>query len=492
MNTDERLSGALQENILVLLCFDPTNCKLIRSALTPQLFESAIYREVAGIAIDFIDQYSEPVGEHLPDHLEHILKGEDKRKAASYERLIKELFTARDSVNGEYVLSQLHKFVRQQGLKAAVLRSVEALEDGRIDDAEVELQKGLNHQVIAFSAGLNLSDPRQTASLLSGDLEEEGFRLGIKELDAAGIMPRVKEQLLFIAPRKRGKSWFCTHTAKMALLQGWPTLVVSLEMSEKRYAVRFLQSFFSISKREASVRVTRFVQDKHGRLEEIIQEQVERMTLADPNIQTTLTHKIQRHMVRRPPLVIKAFPTGSLTLEELEAYLDGLERFEKFTPKCIIVDYPDLMKHDIKNKRLEIGQINERLRGLGVKRNAAIVVCKQGNRESEGATTVTADMAAEDISALATADTVLTHSQTAAEKKLGLARLLVAAARNDSDGFSVLMSQAYAIGQFCLDSTIMGERYVMGSGATSAPERERDTDDDDPPQRRGPRVRRER
>lgn len=484
MKADERLSGALQENILVLLCFDAENCVLVRSALTPQLFESAIYREVAGIAIDFIDQYKEPVGEHLPDHLEHILKGEDKRKAASYERLIKELFTSRDSVNGEYVLSQLHKFVRQQNLKSAVLRSVEALEDGRVDDAEIELQKGLTGQVVAFEKGLNLSDPAATAALLGGDLEEEGFRLGIKELDAAGIMPRRKEMFLFVAPRKRGKSWFCTHTAKMGTLQGWSTVVITLEMSERRYGVRLLQSFFSISQREAKVRVTRLI-EKDGRLDEIIHEEIERMTLRDDGIHAKLARKIKRQMTRRKPLVVKAFPTGSLTLEELEAWLEGLERFEGITPDVIIIDYPDLMKHDIKNKRLELGQIFERIRGLGVRRNAATVVVTQGNRQSEDATTVTADMASEDISKLATADTAITYSQTPAEKKLGLARLLVAAARNDKDGFSVLITQAYPIGQFCLDSTLMGDSYQAGSGVTRDPEPERDDDEGEPaPNRR--------
>lgn len=476
MKTDEKLSGALQENILCLLCFDGPNAKLARAALTPQLFESAVYREIAGIAIDFLDQYQEPVGEHLPDHLEHILNGEDKRKASSYKRLIEELFLAKDSVNGEYVLSQLHKFVRQQNMKSSVLRAVEALNDGRIDDAEIELQKGLNQQVSVFDAGLDLSDPAQTDGLMSSELEEEGFNLGIKELDRVGIIPRRKEQMLLIAPRKRGKSWWCTHVAKWALLQRWSVVVITLEMSEKRYAVRFLQSFFSISRRDANVKVTRLKLDREGELQDIVQEQIERMTLADEGVRAKLASKVKRDFRRRPPLVIKQFPTHSLTIEELEAWLDGLERYKKITPDCIIVDYPDLMKHDIKNKRLEIGQISERIRGIAVKRNCASVIVTQGNRDSEGAMTVTSDMAAEDISKVATADVVITYSQTPAEKKLNMARLLVAAARNDTDGFSVLITQAYAIGQFCLDSVLMKNDYSPSSAQTYKP---KDDDDED-------------
>lgn len=459
MKTDERLSGALQENVLVVLCFDTEHARLVRAAVTPQLFDSAVYKEVAGIAIDYIDQYQQPVGEHLPDHLEHILKGEDSRKAASYERLVKSLHAASERVNGEYVCTQLQKFVRQQNMKSAVVQAVEALRDDRIDDAELLLQKGLNSNITTFSPGLNFSADGDILNLLDGDLEEEGFNLGIKEFDRVGAIPRRKEQTFFLAPRGRGKSWFATHCAKLAMIQGWGTLIVSLEMSEKRYAMRMFQSFFSISQRDSEVSVARFRHDSQGALQEVIHERMNRMTLEDDNIRTVLANRARREFKRRPTLMIKQFPTGSLTVPELEGYLDGLERYSKFTPDLLIVDYPHLMKHNAANRRVELGQINEQIRGIGVRRNMATVVLSQGNRASETASTVTSDMLAEDISQLATADIGFTYSQTSMEKKLGLARMLLTKARNTSDGFSSLISQAYEIGQFCIDSTPLHGEY---------------------------------
>lgn len=236
-------------------------------------------------------------------------------------------------------------------------------------------------------------------------------------------------------------------------------LVVSLEMSEDRYSQRVLQSMFSISKRNATVRVPIFDKDDHGNLETIQYEEVERMTLGDPNIREYLQRNITRRLARRPPLIIKSFPTGKLTVSMLNAYLDGLDRFHKITPDMIMIDYPDLMKMDAKNLRLEIGQTIADLRGVGVERNAAVVVPSQGNRDSETAKWVTGSMAAEDISKLATADTVVTYSQTPGEKRLGLARLLCEKNRNDEDKFQVLISQAYQMGQFCLDSVLMNSEY---------------------------------
>lgn len=480
MAEDLRLSGSLQQNILTLLCFDDKNCKIVRAGITPQLFDSSVYREVAGHAIDFIDQYGEAIKEHLPDQLEGILKGDDQRKANSYKKLVDDLFLNRDSVNGEYVIRELHKFVRLQVLKSAFVKAAECFEDGNIEAAEVELKKGLEHQVIAFDAGLNVSNPDEMIGLLD-ELEEPGFQIGIAPLDDMGIYPRRKEQTLLIAPRGKGKSWFCTHIAKWALLQRWTVVIITLEMSQKRYAARFLQSFFSISKRDAITRVSKFVHGRDGTLQDIVHEEIERLTLQDPNISAILTSKVKREFRKRPPLVIKQFPTGSMTIEMLEAYLDGLQRFEGITPDLLIVDYPDLMKHSPQNKRIELGQINERIRGIGVARNCATAIVSQANREGEDARTVKGSMVAEDISKNATADVIYTLSQTELEKKLGLARLFVEKARNDQDKFTVLMTQALGIGQFCLDATLLDDDYwpMMESRSKGTTRRRHANEDED-------------
>lgn len=454
----ERLDGALQENLLTLLCFDDKNCKIVRAALTPQLFESSVYRELAGHAIDFIDQFGETIKEHLPDQIEHILEGDDQRKAKSYRRTLENLFTSKDSINSEYVITQLHKFVRQQNLKASLVAAVECMNDGRIDQAEIEMQKGLNTQSVAFEAGLSLSSAEDISGILD-EPEEEGFNLGIPELDDAGIIPRRKQLFMLMAARGRGKSWFLTHCAKQALLQRWSVVIITLEMSERSYAGRFLQSFFSIGKRERQTIVTRFSKTKDGSLEDLLTEKIERPSMKDDDIREYLVKRATREFGRRRPFRVKAFPTGQLTLSQFEAYLDGLARYENFTPDAILVDYPDLFAMDAKNLRTEIGAVVAGIRGIGVKRNAAVVAVTQGNRSSETATTVTGDMAAEDISKLAHADVFLTYSQTKAEYALGLARIFVEKTRNEMGKFTALITQAYGIGQFCLDSVRLASEY---------------------------------
>ena len=158
-------------------------------------------------------------------------------------------------------------------------------------------------------------------------------------------------------------------------------------------------------------------------------------------------------------LIIKAFPTSSLTMQGFELYLDALERVHKFVPDVVCFDYPDLQKIDVDSLRTELGAIFKEHRGLAVRRNYALVTVTQGNRESAKARVTTDTHVAEDYSKIATADTVITYSQTNEEKRLGLARLFVANARTEEDKFTVLITQQYQMGQFAIDSVRMGGDY---------------------------------
>lgn len=460
LDESQYLSGALQENILTLLCFDDASAGIVRNAVVPQLFESKVYREIASHAINFYDQYGEAIKEHLPDHLEAILEGDDRRKAEHYSKVLHNLHSAKDAINSEYVISQLQKFVRLQRFKSGLLDAVTAIKDNDdIDRAESIMNEAMKSQAVSFDGGSRLDNARDIVDVLEHP-EEEGFTLGIPEFDRVGIMPRRKELFGFVAPRGRGKSWWLIHLAKRALMQRWSVLVITLEMSERAYRTRLLQSFFAISKREAEVKVTKFRQDSSGHLDGFSSELLKRETMRDPDIKDVLLRKAKREFSRRPPMIVKGWPTGSLTMPMLEAYIDGLERHEGVSPDLIVVDYPRLFNLNTERLRLELGAVNIGLRGLAGKRNCAVAIVAQGNRASESAPLVRMDMVEEDISFGATCDVVMTYSRTLEEERLGLARLLADKVRNESAKQLVLLSQAYAIGQFCLDSALMrGDDY---------------------------------
>ena len=146
-------------------------------------------------------------------------------------------------------------------------------------------------------------------------------------------------------------------------------------------------------------------------------------------------------------------------MRQLEAYLDNLEATERFIPDLLLIDYPDLMKVDKDNVRGSLDEIYKEIRGLLIKRNIAGAVVSQSHRAAAKAKVVGADNVAEAYSKIAHADTIVTYTQTPAERKLGLARLHVAGGRNDQDKITIVISQQYGMGGFALDSTLMRGSY---------------------------------
>lgn len=446
----DKITGALQENLLTLLCYDKAAAAIIKNVVELGLYSSDIYRDIAYEAITFYDTFGTPIGDHLPDAFEEVLEGRDRRKANLYTQVIRSLHDTKDSVNTEYVMSRLSAFVREQGLSKAVTEAAKYIRSGDIESAEGELLKGLrNRELEAFNPGMFLSEspPKVMAHLRS---ESNHIPIGIPALNQINFGPAPKELMLILAPTSRGKTWFMVHIGKYGLLQQKNVLHITLEMSEEKVMTRYYQSLLSISKRTSKNKVAQFnIID--GELKGIDFRIQTSPTFKSKNLSKFITKKIPS-ILNRYRLLVKQFPTGMLTLPMLESYLDLIEREHNFIPDMILLDYADLMEIDSRNLRIETGGLIKRLRGLMVERNIAGVTGSQGNRASEDAVWVTLQHLAEDYSKAATSDCVITICQTSKEKLSNLARLFVVKNRDEEDNITVLIAQGLQFGQFVLES----------------------------------------
>lgn len=455
----DTLSRATAENVLILLCFEDAHALALATFVESQHFESVVYQKIAERVLDFIGTYKVAPKEHLADILEDLLEDKDQKKAELFSRTVEMLYATRGTVNSTYAISQAQKFVRHQTLRAALTNAVASVRNNQYDEAEAILTNSLNASVTTFQRGLQLSSPDALSFL---DQADHSIPIGIGPLDDLLIRPAPGELLIFLALPNRGKTWFLIQCGKTAALARKKVLHISLEMSEPKMMSRYVQSLFSIAKRrmekdDARLAVMNFLKGEHGYLETMLQEKLEhRPSMQDTDVRELLNKKIA--LFRGKNLIeIKRFPTGSLTSRQLEAYLDGLERHYNWIPDVVLVDYADLMYMDSSRIRTETMQIYKDLRGLAVARNFACVTASQSNRAGEGEKTLTLKNLAEDFSKAGIADTILSYNQTPEEKLLGLARIFVAKARDEATSQSVLISQNYSIGQFCLDAALMHE-----------------------------------
>ena len=476
----DRLSKSTQENLITLLCFSEEHSKIIRNSVDLNLFEG-FYRDIAAQAILYLDQFGAPPKEHISDLFEEVLEGKNRRKASLFERLLSDLYESKESVNVEYTMTSLTGFVRQQNLKAGIMEAasiIQSEQDGYLDTAEEILMKAMKKQLNLFDPGVSLSDTKR--SFLFLDHQDATLPTGIPELDHPRNLGPIRKGLhLFIALAKRGKSWWLCHLGMVSFSHRLKVCHITLEMSEERVLQRYYQLLFSIAKRSGNYPETTFTLDKLGRLIGLKRKDLKpKLTFDDPQIHKKLSERTSSWGIRLGRVIVKEFPSGSLTVRNLEGYLDSLEAANNFIPDLLIIDYADLMFVPSQNYREALGRLYVDLRGLAVKRNIAIATASQAHRSAIGAKRLHEGNVAEDWSKIATVDTILTYSQTDAERTLGLARLFVAGARDDADKIEVLISQNYSVGQFMRNSTLLVSRYWKELEEFTDEEEEGEEDDD--------------
>lgn len=458
-----KLTQNMQESVLTLICMDDMHGSLAANIVDVELFEPP-YDDIAERAIRYRKKFGKAPGlAHIDDLFDHILSDGKNKRQGLYRQVLTGIVEQASGLNSEYILSRVNDFMQAQNLKASVLEAAERYQrpdESLVTDVRNILSNAIKFKPESGDAGTFLNDRPRVIDFMTTKIGAD-YALGIPELDRRGLGPTCGEALGLMAPKKRGKSWFCTHVGVMCLLQNARVLHISLEMDEQRVVPRYMQRLFAIAKRAESYKVPILIKDELDRVIGFKQKKLKpKISYEDTDFVEKVGYQIDKFGSRLSRLVVKNFPTGRLTIGMLEAYMDGLEITHGFIPDVLIVDYPKLMKLDRRQDlRIGLGLMMEELRGLCAARNVAGIFPLQTNRSGEGAKLITGEHTGEDYSLGQTLDILLTYNQTRAEKALGLARLHVDAARNDADGFSVLITQDYSTGQFVKQSSYVYDEY---------------------------------
>ncbi len=456
----EKLTYAIQEALVTLLLFDDEGAKLVRALVQPKLLDT-YYREIAESANDYYARFKKIPGEHALDLIE-TLKARNAEKAESFDELFRSMDSIKEGINREYVLSQASEFCKLQRQRDAIQEAVQEIESGKPNAStavEAIFARTLKYRVDTFDPGISFNDPSQALSFLKTEDEEEYFPTGVELLDKFNIMPRRKALWMLMAASNKGKSWGLVSIGTRCLMARKRVLHVTLEMSGEEVSQRYVQAMFSVTKRDQIVKTARFEKDSLGRFVNFdADEMKKRPAFNDPKIFRFLTRRMDG-LKHTPPCIIKKFPSGSINVRDFENYLDGLEASTGFIPDIVLLDYPDIMKQDSKHLRESIGQTYVELRGMSEERNYALAVVTQGNRSSYDAKVIREKHTSEDITKINTADMAVTFNQTDEEERHGLARLFVLKSRSEERHQTILISQAYAAGQFCLDCVSMNDGY---------------------------------
>lgn len=457
----ERFVPSLQTAVLVALCFDNESGAEIAAQVKTTHFDG-VYRDFASGVLKYRREFRSPPGIPQLEGIAEEVSLNREGRSLLIDELIPALVAAEKSFNGKYTASRVHDFIRHQQAKQALFDAGEAWDAERTGgpDAVPKIEKifhdFLHKAKSTYSAGTFLSDPKALGFLTTR--QEEFISIGIPELDRAGIGLYPKQLLLYIGPKGSGKTWFCCHCGRQAVMQHQKVVHYSLEEDGDTGIIpRYYQMLFGVGQSRTRFIRGLFTPTESGSI--FSWEEVEpKLSFEDADIRKVLTAEIKKFSESYADLVVKTFPTSQLTVDMFTAHLDYLESVEGFVPNLVIVDYPKLMHTDPKNLRISLGRNVEELRGRAIERNFALVCPHQGTRTTIRAARVRSSDAGEDISVVQTADTVFSFQRTEKEEEWGIARLSVEHTRRAKSGLIIGLTQSYETGQYCTSSYYMDKR----------------------------------
>jgi len=449
----DTLTPSLQAQVLSLLIFSEEHFKIVRNSIDLDNWtgDHAI-RQLVERLYQYIDFYNEPAKDHV------YLIADDLDIRDAKDSLIQLLQSCEidyfqnievRSNGSEFILAQLEKFQRKSIYQKALFEAVEAWDKEDLEKVDSILIRATQQRQQLFDPGLRLSDILKLLYKTEEERSDDCITLNIPPLDCRGLIPRRKELVLFVAPPKKGKTWWLVHCGKMGILQNRKVCHISLEMNDEQVGTRYYQSLFGSTVRHLpDIRMMRMSNNRF----DVTSAEDKPRSLKDEEVLEKIRRRLEQDLYLDKNLWIKKFPARSLTVNGLKAYIQSLKTHHKFHPDMIILDYVDLMNIDTNNYRLNLKTVYEELHGMAAELDVMLVSASQVNREGAQSKEVSEWHVGEDWSKIGIADLVITYSQTKAEKALGIARLRVTNARNEQDNLEILITQCYTLGQFCLDA----------------------------------------
>ena len=142
------IDGALQENILTLLCCgDNDSVEQIIATVPTELFDNEVYRIIAERAIVYFKKYGKAPTDHLSDLVEDLRTG-DGASDRMFTDALHEINDFSKGINAAFVLDCLQEFVLEQSLRQSITFAAEQVKKGHLDSAQRILFKcGQAHQV---------------------------------------------------------------------------------------------------------------------------------------------------------------------------------------------------------------------------------------------------------------------------------------------------------------------------------------------------------
>jgi replicative DNA helicase len=368
--------------------------------LEPAYFESQANNWLVDKILKYHTQYkSAPTPEVFKSLLVPV---EDKLLRTSIVDGLKEALRLQNSPDLEYVKNETIEFCKNQKMKVAILESVDLLKAGKFDAIKKKVDS-------ALKAGAD----KDVGHEYKDQIEErysEGARNCvatnwdvINDIMSGGLAGG--ELGVVVAPAGGGKSWGLINVAANAVKQGKTVIYYTLE----------LNAFYVGRRIDAYLTKIPFqnLQEEHSR--ERIQEAMEGLT---------------------GNLIIKYYPTRTASITTITSHIEKCISQGK-KPDMIVLDYADLIRPSkAGDKRLELNDIYEDLRGVAGEYDIPIWTASQANRSATEEDVIEGNKVSESYNKVMVCDFIMSLSRKLNDKIGGTGRWHIIKNRFGPDGMT--------------------------------------------------------
>ncbi len=171
---------------------------------------------------------------------------------------------------------------------------------------------------------------------------------------------------------------------------------------------------------------------------------LDRPLVADHESKSTFVDAINDYMLSKGDqlgeLIVQTYPTKVATTATLEGHLQVLERRFGIVPDLVCVDYADILasSRHYDQRRDELANVYEDLRGVAVKRNVPIWTASQTNRVAMGKAVISIEHMADSWDKAKIADYIVALCGDDDIKARGQLVLSLAKVRNNANPGAIL------------------------------------------------------
>jgi len=464
----KRLDYNREKQVIVNLILNTKFCEKVLPVVDGRYFES----KYAETLIDWVATYFESYGVAPKEHINAMFDEHgvslDPIVHEHVGNLLQHLSDVIESEvhNIDYLIDITNDLFREKHLALQNEAVKQLLANGDLVEAEntmMEQYRGIEGNAHEF---VSLDDDEYVRSCIRGMIEQQDpesafFMFSGKLGEFIGPIDR-GWFIAYLAPAKRGKTTYMLDAAIDSVRQKLNTLVISLEMPKKQLMQRYLLSVSGVHPDRKPYTTMVPIMDcklnQNGECEKderqgygaVLTEEGLASYEDEEEWQVCTECRGKRDFVPsawREPVEkeninegdyfkkVKKFnkffgkygrivhmASRTVTVSDIRNEVAYLENTQNFIPDVIVLDYADLIKPDggSNEKRHQLDDIWEALRGWGQEKHVTIISASQTNRLSADVDYLKDTHVAEDYSKIAKLDIAIGLCQTDQMKEMGM------------------------------------------------------------------------